>query len=294
MEGSYERIFARICGNAKLQNQKRAIRILQWMIAARRPLRRSELEYGITLDECVPFVTQSTRLRGDVLSLCAPILDVEDGPEGLVSFTHFTVYELVPTAELFEIMSSSISISRYLQAVATSDVFQSPRAHLVVSLSCTLYLSRGLNLLNPSIATTEKRFEVLQLLHELHPYASHYLIEHILALSNDVERSTLKENDFAPLKHSLEQLAHVYHALLSMIEPGALPHTEQFSRHLDDFVGLLDLSAPCRELLTYELTHKLRALANNTERQSEGRKYTENFASFEHSVLTPKRCRSQL
>ena len=63
------------------------------MIVAQRPLRRSELEYGIVLDEYTPLVTNASRLRGDVLSLCTPVLDIEDGPEGLVSFTHFTAYE---------------------------------------------------------------------------------------------------------------------------------------------------------------------------------------------------------
>ena len=75
------------------------------MIVARRPLRRSELEHGIVLDEHVPLVTESNRLRGSVLSLCTPVLDIEDGPEGIVSFTHFTAYELVPNTETAEIMN---------------------------------------------------------------------------------------------------------------------------------------------------------------------------------------------
>lgn len=48
------------------------------MIVAKRPLRRIELESGIVLDGQVPKITKSTRLQGDVLTLCNPIIDVEE------------------------------------------------------------------------------------------------------------------------------------------------------------------------------------------------------------------------
>ena len=65
------------------------------MLVAQRPLKRYELEGGIILDERVSQITTATRPRGDVLSLCHPILDAEDGPGGIVSFIHFTAQELV-------------------------------------------------------------------------------------------------------------------------------------------------------------------------------------------------------
>ena len=90
---SYERILLRICGNSKAPNQRTATRILQWVLVARRPLRRFEIESGIVLDDRVSQITPATRPRGDVLSSCYPILDVEDGPCGYVSFCHFTALE---------------------------------------------------------------------------------------------------------------------------------------------------------------------------------------------------------
>lgn len=65
------------------------------MLVARRPLKRHEIESGIILDDQVSQIRPATRPHGDVLSSCYPILDVEDGPCGNVSFCHFTALESV-------------------------------------------------------------------------------------------------------------------------------------------------------------------------------------------------------
>ena len=65
------------------------------MMAARRPLRKYELESGITLHGQVSQTTVSNRPRGDVISLCYPILEAEEDPGSFVNFIHFTVLESV-------------------------------------------------------------------------------------------------------------------------------------------------------------------------------------------------------
>lgn len=65
------------------------------MLVARRPLKRCELESGIVLHGRVSQITTSTRPRGDVLSLCYPILEADDNPTALVNFVHFTARESV-------------------------------------------------------------------------------------------------------------------------------------------------------------------------------------------------------
>ena len=65
------------------------------MVVARRPLKRSELESGIILHEQVSKITTSSRPRGDVLSLCYPMLEVEDDAGSSVQFIHFTAQESV-------------------------------------------------------------------------------------------------------------------------------------------------------------------------------------------------------
>ena len=65
------------------------------MLVARRPLRRCELESGVSLNGQVLQITTSNKPRGDVLSLCYPILEASADPGGFVNFIHFTVLELV-------------------------------------------------------------------------------------------------------------------------------------------------------------------------------------------------------
>ena len=89
----YERIIERICGNGRTPNQRTAIRILQWILVAKRPLKKFELMSGIILDYRTSVVTTDNKARGDPLSLCSPLLEVEDGHCGSVNFFHFTVME---------------------------------------------------------------------------------------------------------------------------------------------------------------------------------------------------------
>lgn len=79
----------------EVPNQRTAVRILQWAAVAQRPLKRYELESGVVLDARVSRITEATRARGDIISLCHPVLDIVDGPSGAVSFIHFTALELV-------------------------------------------------------------------------------------------------------------------------------------------------------------------------------------------------------
>ena len=91
----YERILSRLCGDGETINQRITIRILQWMLVARRPLRRCELESGVSLHGQVSQITASNKPRGDVLSLCHPMLEAAEDPGGFVNFIHFTVLESV-------------------------------------------------------------------------------------------------------------------------------------------------------------------------------------------------------
>ena len=67
--------------------------MLQWMLVARRPLRKSELECAIALDKNHTRLSEVTRPRGDALGLCYPILEIEGNDGTFVNFIHFTAYE---------------------------------------------------------------------------------------------------------------------------------------------------------------------------------------------------------
>lgn len=86
------------------------------MLVARRPLKRLEIESGIILDDRVSQITAATRPRGDVLSSCYPIIDVEDGPCGYISFCHFTALESVP--RLFVAPDSLHGLAKYRSQVS--------------------------------------------------------------------------------------------------------------------------------------------------------------------------------
>ena len=152
-------------------------------------------------------------------------------------------------------------------------MLQRPRAHLTVSLSCTLYLVRGLSFLNPNFMISEQHSEVLQLFHELHQYASRYWVRHILALSNHIGQSILQEHDLSPLRQSLENLATAYRTLSSVIGynpriPGIVCPSE-----LKTLADLLNLSALCREFLVGEVANHQRRSVSNTHRGTEAGKH---------------------
>lgn len=83
----------RMCGDGRELYQRKTIKILQWMLVARRPLKRFEIESGISFDEKNPQINEKNRIRGNVLGLCSPILDVTEDPGATVKFVHFTAKE---------------------------------------------------------------------------------------------------------------------------------------------------------------------------------------------------------
>ena len=120
---SYEKIFRRVCGEGKTVSQRKAVRLLQWMIVARRPLKKPELESGIVLDEDVQQISNETRIRGDVLSLCSPLLELESGPGGSVNFVHFTAKESVPCPLFRRITRSANFLPDTFSTLATPQYY---------------------------------------------------------------------------------------------------------------------------------------------------------------------------
>lgn len=75
------------------------------------------MESGIIFDNENPSITPANKIRGDVLSLCSPLLDVQDGPGGIVEFVHFTVYE-------YDFVIANTKVTK--QADFTADTFENP------------------------------------------------------------------------------------------------------------------------------------------------------------------------
>jgi hypothetical protein len=73
------------------QDSEKARRILEWMMLAKRPLKKFELLDGITLHRGNTQLNEKTRLWEQVIDLCKPF--VEDGANETIMFIHFTVRE---------------------------------------------------------------------------------------------------------------------------------------------------------------------------------------------------------
>ena len=83
-----------------------------------------------------------------------------------------------------------------------------------MSLSCVLYLTSSLDLVNPCIADDEKRSQVALCLHELHLYANDHWLDHLRALVNISERPFAQGQPLSSLRCSLDTLAQVHNELL--------------------------------------------------------------------------------
>jgi hypothetical protein len=93
----YNRIMERLEDRLNLQTQshKTAIRTLNWIACAERPLKKHELQHGICLypDNNNNVVTDGTKPSRRVFDLCKPLL--EDGPNDTVRFVHSSVKQYV-------------------------------------------------------------------------------------------------------------------------------------------------------------------------------------------------------
>lgn len=180
------------------------------MLVAQRPLKRCELESGIVLDERV------SRPRGDVLSLCHPILDAEDDLGGSVSFIHFTAQESVLTCSLLGQNCCLVLLCRYLRKLDISPFFKFRNAQLTVSLSCVLYLSSSLELIDPRVTGDEIRSNIAEGFHDLHLYANDHWLDHLRGLVDSPTDSHLSEADLRTLYQALERLTVMHNELAAL------------------------------------------------------------------------------
>lgn len=245
LEAVYDRIFLRLCGNGQTPNQRIAIRIFQWMIVARRPLKRSELESGIILYGQVSRITTSNRPRGDVLSLCYPILDVEDDPGSPVRFTHFTAQE-------------------YLRKTDKYSSLQPAKAQLTVSLSCILYLQSSLDFVDPRIAEEDKRSNVVLFFHELHLYAVDHWTDHLLALS-ELIGSQHVDCELYPLCRGLERLTEMHNEIATLNSWNLRDEHYPSSSWGGDIWHSLHISTTAKNLLNASLTCRNDAFVNDSQ-----------------------------
>jgi hypothetical protein len=87
---SYERILDRI-RNLSPQSFEKAIRILEWISFAKRPLQKFELQNALAFPTAGDTPNEGEKLSETVLHLCRQL--IEDSFNGMVTFVHFSVHE---------------------------------------------------------------------------------------------------------------------------------------------------------------------------------------------------------
>ena len=226
------------------------------MLVARRPLKRFEIESGIVLDDRVSQITAATRPRGDVLSSCYPILDVEDGPCGYVSFCHFTALESVFLLLLPSCIDLLNIANRYLRTLYSSPVLQYPPAQLTVSLACVLYLISSIDLVDPRLHNEETRLQVVRCFHDLQLYVNDHWLDHLSALANPQTESLPDGYSMRSLSRGLERLTERHNEIASIKAYSAQDDGESLPSAMEEIWPQLGLSAAAQSLLNRALRYR--------------------------------------
>lgn len=88
----YGRILDRIMDQDHSQHARSlAIRILEWIACACRPLKTFEVLDGIVFRAGCTELNNRTKMRKSVLDFCRPL--IEEGPSSTVDFVHFSAKE---------------------------------------------------------------------------------------------------------------------------------------------------------------------------------------------------------
>ena len=67
------------------------MRILAWLVFAKRPLKRYELFYGVSLTPDTPFLDGWSILGDTTIDKCKPL--IEELPNGTITLIHYTARE---------------------------------------------------------------------------------------------------------------------------------------------------------------------------------------------------------
>ena len=90
------------------------------------------------------------------------------------------------------------------------------KAQLTVSLSCVLYLSSSLELVDPRVTGDEIRLNVAEGFHDLHLYANDHWLDHLRGLVDSLADSHLNGAELRILNQALERLTVMHNELAAL------------------------------------------------------------------------------
>ena len=125
-------------------------------------------------------------------------------------------------------------------------------AELTVTLSCTLQLISGLDLIDPNVAEHESRTAIVRGYYNLQLYANDHWLDHLLGLSGLGPSALLGTTKSAYLCSTLEQLALKQDALASRLGI-ATQNIDEIPAGPKNLWNMLKLSSTSRQLVEKEL-----------------------------------------
>ncbi|KAJ5704064.1 DNA-directed RNA polymerase II subunit RPB1 [Penicillium malachiteum] len=224
------------------------LRILSWVIFGVKPLRKTDILHGASIDPDTVDFSDDYRLRESVLDLCKPLL--EERLDGTVRFIHFTVHQ-------------------YFKSGPGTRFIDPAKANFAITFSCLSYLIKGLDLLLPDFTPEEQCKEVSHGIHGLCRYAQWNWIYHLQQCS--VNSNGLDEEEHNMLEDQIKTLYEKNRSLdgysprVQQDQPTWHPRTEPGNLQilfLQDFPGINEFFHHC---YAFKMTLKKHRFSNGKE-----------------------------
>ncbi|KAK4194211.1 hypothetical protein QBC40DRAFT_291183 [Triangularia verruculosa] len=156
----YDKILTSIAEQKGKRVADRILRILGWLVYAKRPLKAHEILHGVALTVESPVLGTWDMLDDSAVERCKPLIELL--PDGSIGLIHFTTEE-------------------YLRKRLQLDPTNGQVLNRSIALSCLLALCNGLDLLDPTIPEEHRLHSVVSGSNAFLLYAVDFWLEHLLA-----------------------------------------------------------------------------------------------------------------
>ncbi|KAI1366204.1 hypothetical protein F5Y08DRAFT_302008 [Xylaria arbuscula] len=155
----YARILEALCPTASDSRMSKVMRILAWLVFAKRPLKRHELLHGVNITPETPVLDKWNLLDGSVIDKCKPL--VEELADGNIALIHFTVEE-------------------YLRTNGSTQHLDPAVWEETIAFACVSVLRDSLCLLDPELLQIEQLQRILSGSCGLLSYSIDFWLDHVL------------------------------------------------------------------------------------------------------------------
>ncbi|PON26980.1 NACHT domain-containing protein [Trichoderma gamsii] len=212
----YSRILETICPASSDGKMHKVMRILAWLVFAKRPLKHHEVLHGVGITPETPVLDKWNALDKSAIDKCKPL--VEELPDGSIALIHFTAQE-------------------FLQRDLSTRRVNSAAWEELIAFACVTVIKDSLCLLDPELPRLNHLLHVLSGAHALLPYAIHFWLDHVLEYAN-VE-NLLPESE---LGQALSSFKLLHDGLYSKLKPSAISQDSMSSAVISTDIRLEALS----------------------------------------------------